>query len=100
MFVINNEAIYTLEEISKGLQVSVYTLRDKIRTGKIKAIKAGHRYRIVGAELNRFLMDQVVPVPQGEKKPGYCTRPAVTCGECSLVSYDRDCQNNEVKGNA
>lgn len=27
-------------------------------------------------------------------KPSYCTRPAVeSCRDCSLTSYNRDCQN-------
>jgi hypothetical protein len=27
------------------------------------------------------------------RRPDYCTRPATTCDECSLVNYGRDCHN-------
>lgn len=29
-------------------------------------------------------------------RPPYCTRPQVTCEECSLVNYGRDCRNYPI----
>ena len=28
--------------------------------------------------------------------PEYCTQPGVTCDECSLSNYRRDCMNNPI----
>jgi|GEM_PF-3086947 hypothetical protein len=27
------------------------------------------------------------------RRPDYCTQPSVTCDECSLNNYGRDCHN-------
>jgi hypothetical protein len=29
-------------------------------------------------------------------RPPYCVQPTVTCEECSLVNYGRDCRNNPI----
>jgi hypothetical protein len=31
------------------------------------------------------------------RRPDYCTQPSVTCDECSLTNYGKDCRNNPVR---
>lgn len=54
----------TLDQLKNELNISVITLRRYIKSGKLKAIKIGHQYRISEDELNRFLS-----TTQSKEKP-------------------------------
>ena len=47
--------LYTLEELSEKLSVTVYTLRNYIRSGKLKAAKIGGKWRVSEENLLRFI---------------------------------------------
>jgi len=48
------EQYYSIEEVSKMLKVAYLTVYRWIKSGKLKAIKAGKQYRISKTELNLF----------------------------------------------
>ena len=31
------------------------------------------------------------------RRPDYCNQPSVTCDECSLVNYGKDCRNKPIR---
>ena len=47
--------LYTTHEIAEILKVNIETVRIKIRSGELKAIKIGNSYRITDESLNNFL---------------------------------------------
>lgn len=49
------EKYYTLKEVAKLLKVTYMTVFRWVRTGKIKAFKAGKQYRIRQEQLNDFI---------------------------------------------
>lgn len=59
------EQYLTTEEIAKMLRVSVQSVNKWCREGKLKAIRAGRRWRITRADLNQFTQKGV---PQ-EQRP-------------------------------
>ena len=50
-----NDTVLTTEEAINYLKISRPTFLKYIHLGKIKAIKAGKGWRILGSELHRFL---------------------------------------------
>ena len=52
---INNSAIYTPQEISKLIGVGMNTVYNLIRSGQLRAVRAGHKYLILGANVRDFL---------------------------------------------
>lgn len=48
--------LYTLPEIADKLNLTVYTIRNYIKAGKLKAIKMGKSYRVEEAALKEFLL--------------------------------------------
>jgi PTS system nitrogen regulatory IIA component len=48
----------TPQEVSDLLRVSVYTVRRWIKEGSLPAYKVGRGWRISGAELDDWLVDQ------------------------------------------
>jgi len=46
---------YTIDEVAKTLKVAYLTVYRWIRSGKLKALKAGKQYRIDKSYLNSFL---------------------------------------------
>lgn len=57
--------LYTLQEISQQLQVSLATLRGYIEKGRLHAVRVGRSYRVSEEALRAFLQ----PVPPGELAP-------------------------------
>lgn len=55
MKIIKDEQYYTIEEVAKMLKVAYLTVYRWIRSGKLKAIKAGKQYRVKRVWLNLFL---------------------------------------------
>lgn len=49
------EKHYTPEDIASNLQVHLKTVYNWIKSGKLKAVKVGHFWRISETELNRLL---------------------------------------------
>ncbi len=50
-----DEVYLTTEDIAEQLQISVYTVRRYIRSGKLRAVKLEGSYRIRRTEFERFL---------------------------------------------
>lgn len=48
------EEVYTVEEVSALLKTTIRTVREMIKTGKIKAVKIGKEYRISKNEIDRL----------------------------------------------
>jgi len=48
--------LYTLPEIGEKLNLTVFTLRNYIKTGKLKAVKMGKSYRVEETALKDFLL--------------------------------------------
>ena len=60
---------YTLPEIGEELDLTVFTLRSYIKSGKLKAIKLGRAYQIEESVLKDFLLTGSQSQKPG-KKPG------------------------------
>jgi excisionase family DNA binding protein len=52
------DKLYTTQEVSKILRVSLQTVGNWLRSGKIKGSKVGKGWRIKKSELERFMNDQ------------------------------------------
>jgi excisionase family DNA binding protein len=52
------EKLLTIEEVAKGLGVSIWTVRSWIRKGLLKRVKMERAVRIREEELNRFIMER------------------------------------------
>jgi len=50
-----NDVLLTVEEVSHRLRVHYNTVYRWIDKGKLKALKAGQKYRITEADLEEFL---------------------------------------------
>ena len=61
--------LYTLPEIGEKLDLTVFTLRNYIKTGKLKALKMGKAYRVEESALKEFLLTGSQSRKPG-KKPG------------------------------
>jgi excisionase family DNA binding protein len=57
------ERLYSLEEASKLLRVSHWTLRGWIRRGSLRSAKIGHRRVIRESELQLLIVDDPRPLP-------------------------------------
>jgi len=68
------DEVLTTDEAIEYLRISKPTFLKYIRTGRIRAIKAGNGYRILYSELLRFLKgwdDKVIEEKNGKPDP-YC----------------------------
>ena len=52
------EQYYTIEEVAKMLKVAYLTVYRWVRSGKLKAVKAGKQYRIEKQVLDKFLEEK------------------------------------------
>ena len=52
------DKLYSVEDVSKILQVHVNTTRRYIKSGKLKAVKLDRAYRISESDLKAFLDSQ------------------------------------------
>lgn len=50
---------YSIQEVADKLKVAYLTVYRWIRSGKLKAVKAGKQYRIDRKLLNQFLLNKV-----------------------------------------
>ena len=55
MFEVNDNAFYTLEDLNTRLKISIFSLRNWIKQGKLKASKVGRCYMVSGSDLRVFL---------------------------------------------
>ena len=55
MLEVNEDTFYTLPEINHGLGITIFTLRNWIKNGRLKAKKTGVRYFIQGKDLKDLL---------------------------------------------
>jgi excisionase family DNA binding protein len=55
MFEVNSNAFYTLMDLENGLNISIVSLREWIKQGKLKASKVGRKYIVSGQDLRVFL---------------------------------------------
>ena len=53
--IIDDIKIYSLPEVADILKVSIVTLRDWIKKGKLKAKKIGKAYKVTNEELKRII---------------------------------------------
>ena len=51
----NDIKVYSLEEVSKILNVTTRTLYDYLKSGKLKGFKIGNKWRITQEELKQFI---------------------------------------------
>ncbi len=51
------DKIYKVDEVAERLGCHIETVRRKIRSGQIRAIKIGNDYRISESELDRYLKE-------------------------------------------
>lgn len=58
MPMMESDAVLTTDEAIKYLKISRPTFLKYIHGGRIKAIKAGKGWRILGSELHRFLQGE------------------------------------------
>ena len=58
------DKLYSVEDVSKILQVHDNTTRRYIKSGRLKAVKIGKAYRISETDLKAFLDSTT---PQGER---------------------------------
>ncbi len=63
MFEVNENTFYTLPDINKGLGITIFTLRNWIKDGRLKARKTGVRYFIHGKALKDFLQTGTTDTP-------------------------------------
>jgi excisionase family DNA binding protein len=47
--------VFTPEEVAERLSVSTKTIKDWLRTGKLKGVKVGRLWRVRESELEKFL---------------------------------------------
>lgn len=55
MLEVNDNIFYSLPEINEGLGITIFTLRNWIKQGRLKAKKTGVRYFIQGKDLKDLL---------------------------------------------
>jgi len=69
MLEVNDNTFYTLPEINEGLGITIFTLRNWIKQGRLKAKKTGVRYFIQGKDLKALLQnDTSEPKARRRKK--------------------------------
>lgn len=61
-----DEIYLTTEDIAEQLQISVFTVRRYIRSGKLKAVKLEGSYRIRRREFERFLKEREIGAESDE----------------------------------
>jgi len=61
-----DEKVYTPREVANILNVSVFTVQELLRSGKIKGFKITSRWRVKPEELNRFVESQEVIIEKEE----------------------------------
>jgi excisionase family DNA binding protein len=76
-----NQKFYTVEEISKMLDMHVKTIQRYIREGKIKASKVGKAWKVSGHDLSSFLGE----TPKIEEQ-----KPAKVSTVVDIELYDKD----------
>lgn len=59
MHLLKDDEVFTTTEALKILKISKPTFLKYIHTGRIKAIKAGHGWRVLESELHQFLKGEV-----------------------------------------
>jgi excisionase family DNA binding protein len=47
--------LLTVEEVAEYLRVSIYTVREMIKSGKLPGVKLGKSYRIKRADVERLV---------------------------------------------
>jgi excisionase family DNA binding protein len=51
--------LLTVEEVSQYLRISIYTVREMIKDGKLPAVKLGKAYRIKQNEVEKLVSTEV-----------------------------------------
>jgi excisionase family DNA binding protein len=49
------EELYTVAQVADRLKVTRRTVREWLRTNRLRAVKAGHQWRITASDLQAFL---------------------------------------------
>ena len=62
---INDLVLYTVNEISKMLDVQPSTIRMYLRTGKIPGKKFARRWYVTEENLKAYFISQIGPIEQG-----------------------------------
>ena len=56
--IMDNQKVYTVQEVAEILKVSAYTVQEKLRKGIIPGMKIGKFWRITENQLKQFLEKQ------------------------------------------
>jgi excisionase family DNA binding protein len=56
---LENDSILTVEEAAKMIKVSTKTIRDWLRSGQLRGLKAGKQWRILRQDLESFMQAQI-----------------------------------------
>jgi excisionase family DNA binding protein len=56
--------LLTVEETATQLKVQAETVRDWLRAGKLKGVKAGRQWRVRRRDLEAFLIEPEPPTPE------------------------------------
>lgn len=58
MFYLDVDGVYEVKEIAHLLHVTPHTVNKWIREDKLRAVKIGNRYTILGEDLKAYLMEK------------------------------------------
>jgi len=72
---IEDDQIYRPRDLAAMLQVSAVTISRAIREGKLKAIRVGGQWRILGADFRRYLAEQTGSALEKRQLPRQISRP-------------------------
>jgi excisionase family DNA binding protein len=61
---LDDGSILTVEEAAKIIKVSPKTVRDWLRSGQLRGLKAGKQWRILRQDLESYMQDQIRIVQQ------------------------------------
>jgi putative molybdopterin biosynthesis protein len=63
------DEFYTPQEVAKMLRVTRTTIYEHIKSGQLKAIRVGNRYRITEAHLEEYIQQNAVTATKGIVDP-------------------------------
>lgn len=56
--IMDNQKVYTVQEVAEILKVSAYTVQEKLRKGIMPGVKVGKFWRVTESQLKQFLEKQ------------------------------------------
>jgi len=68
MFDVNENAFYNLKDLAEGIGITIFTFRNWIKAGRLKASRVGKAYLISGRDLKAFLSTGTRTTPAGKTR--------------------------------